>query len=230
MKFTVFQHVPYESPGNILDWIKSNGYTWHEVNFYDHPELPALKDVDNLIIMGGPMNIYDDEEYSWLAGERDFLKQCILSGKKVLGICLGAQMIADALGAEVRRNEHTEIGWFKVKIDHDKLTEKYAGIFPDEFISFHWHGDTFDIPVGCKNFALSEATVNQAFIIENVAAIQFHPEMDLKGIKELVDHNPEVSSYKNLFVQHPENIIKQAKTNIEVNKSILLKFLDKFFL
>lgn len=230
MKFTVFQHVPYESPGHILDWIKAKGHTIRYVNFYEHPVLPEIDQTEALIVMGGPMNIHDDEDYSWLPDERDFLKKFIQSGKKVLGICLGAQMIADALGAEVRRNEHTEIGWFKVDINKESLPEKYIDTFPDEFVSFHWHGDTFDLPDGYGNFASSAATLNQGFIYKNIAAFQFHPEMNLKGINELIQHNEDVFTHKNPYVQSSDEIVGQAKNSIEINKSILFKFLDEFFI
>jgi GMP synthase (glutamine-hydrolysing) len=229
MNFSIFQHVPYESPGHILEWIKMHGHSFHFVDFYDNPVLPEIKNTDALIVMGGPMSIYDDEEYSYLANERDFLKQFILSGKKVLGICLGAQMVADAMGAQVRKNEHTEIGWFKIKIQLENLPKKFQGIFPDEFTTFHWHGDTFDLPGKVNGFAYSEASQNQGFIHENVAAFQFHPEMTLAGLKELVQHNVEVFNHSNLFIQSKEKILKAAQENIGFNRAVLFHFLEKFF-
>lgn len=228
MNFTILQHVPYETPGYILDWITSKGYYRQEVNFYNHPELPGVGKTENLIVMGGPMNIYDDEEYSWLPDERDFIKQCISTGKKILGICLGSQLIADALGAKVKKNEHSEIGWFKVRIDQKHLPEKYMDVFPDEFMTFHWHGDTFEVPINSKKFISSEATFNQAFISQNIAGFQFHPEMKPEGIKALIEHNENLFNEVLPFVQNPEEIIK-SNGSFELNKSILFNFLDRFF-
>ena len=99
MNIYFFQHVPYESPGHILEWVQERGHTARFVNFYEKYTFPEINLIDGLVIMGGPMNIYNDDEYSWLETERDFLKQVILAGKKVIGICLGSQMIADAMGA-----------------------------------------------------------------------------------------------------------------------------------
>jgi GMP synthase-like glutamine amidotransferase len=229
MKFTIFQHVPYESPGHILEWIKKNGHSIGFVNFYDHPALPEIKNTDALIVMGGPMNIHDDEEYSFLADERNFLKQFILSGKKVLGICLGAQMVADAMGAKVMKNEHREIGWFQVNVQQENLPINFQDIFPNAFATFHWHGDTFDLPDNVNGFVHSEATQNQGFIHHNLAAFQFHPEMTLAGIKELVQHNAEVFKHSNLFIQSKEEILKAAKINVEFNRAILFRFLEMFF-
>lgn len=228
MKFTIFQHVPYESPGFILDWITSKGYTWQEVNFYGHPELPALKAVDNLIIMGGPMNIYDDDEFSWLPDERDYLKQFMQTGKKVFGICLGAQLIADALGANVYKNEHVEIGWFKVKVDQDRLPKKLAGVFPYEFVTLHWHGDTFEMPQEIKSFASSRITKNQAFVFKNVAALQFHMEITQEGLTALIEQNQSLLGEDLPYVQRPGQML-HLNENHETNREILYRFLNQFF-
>lgn len=228
MKFTIFQHVPYESPGFILDWIKSKGYTWQEINFYDQPKLPVLKDVDNLIIMGGPMNIYDDEEYSWLSYERDFIKKAIQNSNRVLGICLGAQFIADALGAKVYKNNHTEVGWFDVRVDLKKMPEQIVGVFPADFTTFHWHGDTFDLPVGAQRFIHSEVTANQGFLTGNVAAFQFHMEMTVEGVKALVEHNQTLFEEDLPYVHKPGQFLNMNEKH-EINRKILFRFLDKFF-
>ncbi len=228
MKFTIFQHVPYESPGHILDWIKENGHTMEEVNFYDHPDLPDLKTTENLIVMGGPMNIYDDDEFHWLPDERDFIKKAIQQGAKVLGICLGSQFIADALGAEVFKNEHTEVGWFEVKVNETKLPDRFRGIFPKTFKTFHWHGDTFSMPQGINSFISSNAAVNQAFVSDNVAAFQFHLEMTAEGVINLIEHNQTLFEEDLPFVQNPGQMLHMNEIH-EANRKILFQFLDTFF-
>ena len=228
MKFTIFQHVPYESPGYIRDWIKEKGHTIEEVNFYDHPQLPDVKSTENLIVMGGPMNIYDDDEFHWLADERDFIKQAIKEGKKVLGICLGSQFIADAMNALVFKNEHEEVGWFEVAVDEKDFPEKYKGIFPKRFKTFHWHGDTFNMPEGIKSFISSKATVHQAFISKNVAAFQFHMEMNPEGVIALIEHNETLFEEDLPFVQKPGQMLHMNEIH-EANRKILFQFLDTFF-
>ncbi|MCB2220856.1 MAG: type 1 glutamine amidotransferase [Bacteroidetes bacterium] len=228
MKFTIFQHVPYESPGYILDWIKEYGHSFEEVNFYDHPGIPDIRETENLIVMGGPMNIYDDEEYSWLPDERDFIKQSVQEGTKVLGICLGSQFIADAMNAQVFKNEHEEVGWFDVDINEKNLPKKYKGIFPKHFKTFHWHGDTFSLPKGINCFISSEATSNQAFISENVAAFQFHMEMNPDGVVALIEQNETLFGEDLPFVQKPGQMLHMNKYHAS-NRKILFQFLDTFF-
>jgi len=228
MNFLIFQHVPYESPGFIPDWIQEHGHSCTFVNFYDDPGLPVGGKYDGLIIMGGPMNVYDDEECSWLESEKEFIKRFIQSGKKVLGICLGAQMVADALGAEVYKNKHLEIGWFPVKVDQEHLPSKYANVFPDDFVTFHWHGDTFEIPDKVVGFISSEACANQAFILDNVAAFQFHMEMTQEGMNELVRHNELIFEQSYPFIQPREKLLDTTRF-FDINQSVLYKFLNKFF-
>jgi len=132
------------------------------------------------------------------------------------------------MGAKVYRNQHTEIGWHKVVVDQAHIPDRFSGIFPDEFMTFHWHGYTFDIPKVCSGFIRSEATRNQAFIHGNVAAIQFHPEITKKGILKLLEHHEEIFHESYPFIQ-PRNEIVESDDHFEINKTLLFKFLDRFF-
>jgi GMP synthase-like glutamine amidotransferase len=228
MKILIFQHVPYESPGYILEWIQENGHNPVFIDFYDNTEFPEIEETDALVIMGGPMNIYDDDEYSWLPDERDFIENVIKKRKKILGVCLGSQFIADAMGAKVVKNEHTEVGWFDIHVDEQHLPVKFKGIFPERFKTFHWHGDTFDLPKGIKCFASSEVTPNQAFISGNVAAFQFHMEMTPEGATALVEHNQTLFDEDMPFVQKPGQMLHLYE-NHEKNRKIMFRFLDTFF-
>lgn len=229
MKFCFFLHDPLEGPGLLIDWMKEKNHETCFVNFYEDSRLPEINEIDGLIIMGGPMNVGDvADEYTWLEDEADFIQQFIKSGKKTLGICLGSQMIADAMGAKVYRNQNTEIGWYNVTIDQKNMPSGYESIFPENFITFHWHGYTFDIPENCKNFISSDATRNQAFINNNVAAFQFHTEMTKDGILKLVNQNKDVFENGYPYVQSIQNIIG-TNDHFEKNKMILSNFLDKFF-
>ncbi|HYW97320.1 MAG TPA: type 1 glutamine amidotransferase [Bacteroidales bacterium] len=181
-----FQHVPFESPGHILEVCQRSGYKVNTTRLYANEALPASGSFDALVVMGGPMSIHDEETYPWLTGEKRFIRETIESGKKIFGFCLGAQLIASALGAEVKPGLYTEIGWYPVK---KSMTGDVPGFLPDVFTVFHWHGDTFSLPRGARLLYSSDATPCQAFLYgDNVVALQFHPEMTRHGISDLAEH------------------------------------------
>lgn len=181
MKIHWLQHVPFEGLGCIGPWLAANGHTVTCTRFWNNDRLPDADCVDGLIVMGGPMGVYDEALYPWLAAEKTFIKKIIAQNKPVLGICLGAQLIAEVLGAKVWKNRQREIGFFPVT---------GAGkFFPAEFTPFHWHGDTFGIPPGAKHLASSKATENQAFIYKNhVLALQFHLETTEESLMSLYEN------------------------------------------
>lgn len=188
MRVHWFQHVPFEGLGVIGDWAKEKGYETACTRLHRGETPTPQGEYDFLIVMGGPMNIYDYGEYPWLKDEKKAIKSAIESGKKVLGICLGAQLIADVLGAEINGNGEKEIGWHKVKTlgeaNNQILTD-----FPKEFPAFHWHGDTFSIPEGAFRLFKSRGCGNQGFIYaENVIGLQFHLESTRKNIEELIEN------------------------------------------
>ena len=138
----VLQHVPYEDIGSIQPWLAARSATVGYTRFFEGAGLPALDGIDLVIAMGGPMSVNDEAELPWLVAEKAFVREAVTRGLPVLGICLGAQLIASALGARVYRNAEKEIGWFPV--------EAVAGAadgfrFPDSSLVFHWHGETFDL-------------------------------------------------------------------------------------
>lgn len=181
MKIHWLQHVPFEGLGCIEPWLAVNGHTVTCTRFRAGDALPPAETVDGLIVMGGPMGVYDEALYSWMAAEKAFIKKIIAQNKPVLGICLGAQLIAEVLGAKVWKNDQREIGFFPVTGD--------GKLFPPEFTPFHWHGDTFGIPAGAKHLASSAATENQAFIYkDNVLALQFHLETTEESLMSLYEN------------------------------------------
>ncbi|MCP4699929.1 MAG: type 1 glutamine amidotransferase [Gammaproteobacteria bacterium] len=183
-----FQHVPFEGPGSLEIWAKNNGHQTSATRFYENDPLPSVNDIDWLTVMGGPMSIHDTADYPWLIEEKKFIKQAIDSGKTVLGICLGAQLIADALGASVYPNQEKEIGWFPVEKTPD-LQTAVARILPDTLEVFHWHGETFELPRGAVHLAKSAVCENQAFIYkERVLGFQFHLETTPDSAKALIAH------------------------------------------
>jgi GMP synthase-like glutamine amidotransferase len=187
MRVHCFQHVPYETLGFIETWCRSRGYELSITRWYAGEKPPDLTRIDMLIVLGGPMSVHDVSEHPWLVGEKEFLAQTIEADRPILGICLGAQLLAERLGASVRRMPHKEIGWFPIRrVDP---AEPYARLLPLEAPVFHWHGETFDIPVGAVRLAESDVCTNQAFVHrDRILALQFHLEMTWDGIKEIIGH------------------------------------------
>ncbi len=184
-----FQHVPFESPGIIESWAVRRGFALSATRFFDGQRPPDMDAIDWLVVMGGPMGVADEADYPWLAEEKNAIKKALAGGKVVLGICLGAQLIAESLGAQVRPNLHTEIGWFPIRLESSILDLPIAEIFPSQWEALHWHGDTFEIPDGGRLLASSAACRNQAFVYgDRVVGLQFHLEMDRPHARDLVRH------------------------------------------
>jgi GMP synthase-like glutamine amidotransferase len=187
LRIRVFQHVPFEDIGSMDPWARGRGHRVERTRFHAGDAPPPADAYDWLIVMGGPMGARDEDRLPWMAGEKRAIEAALSAGKAVLGICLGAQLIADVLGAEVRRNRHPEIGWFPVTLSPDALRGPLADAFPPSFTAFHWHGDTFAIPAGAVPLGSSAACDNQGFLIgDRVLALQFHPEVTSAGMEDLL--------------------------------------------
>lgn len=187
MRLHYFQHVPFEGLARIADWAAERGASLSCTPFHAGESPPPPSEYDMLAVMGGPMNIYEEARYPWLATEKLAIRAAIDAGRKVLGVCLGAQLLADALGGHVSRNPEPEIGWFPVS-----RTSTAGGPLrnlPHTFMAFHWHGDTFSIPRGAMPLAFSDACPNQAFSVGgNVLALQFHLESTPASVRDLAGH------------------------------------------
>ncbi|MEI9934936.1 MAG: type 1 glutamine amidotransferase [Ferruginibacter sp.] len=190
MRLHFIQHVPFEHPAHLLKWTTQKKYSFSITKIYEGELLPPITDFDLLVIMGGPMGAYDEHKFTWLKTEKQFIKDAILANKKVFGICLGAQLIANVLEAKVYPHTQKEIGWWPVKKiaankDHPLIKE-----LPDEFVSFHWHGDTFDLPTNSIHLFKSEACDRQGFLYKNnVLGVQFHPEVEEDLLNNLTVHD-----------------------------------------
>jgi GMP synthase-like glutamine amidotransferase len=187
MRVHYLQHVPFEGLGSIAPWLEEHGYEMTKTEFFGSAALPAIKDIDLLIVMGGPMSVNDEQQLPWLVPEKRFVYDAIAAGVPVLGICLGAQLIASALGARVYRNSEKEIGWFPV---HGiPSSENAAFRFPPSLLAFHWHGETFDLPQGARLIAKSDGCLHQAFQIGvSVIGLQFHLETTPESAQAIVSH------------------------------------------
>ena len=226
MRVHYFQHDNFEGLGSIETWIEKNGYESSGTQFFDSYTLPDLNNIDLLIIMGGPMSVNDETRFPWLVEEKRFIKQVISAGKPVLGICLGAQLIANVMGAKVYPNKVKEIGWFPIE---SVLEPGFSGeyfIFPTKMTAFHWHGETFDLPKGAIHLACSKACENQGFQLgSNVIGLQFHLETTLETAKLLVSHgcNELVTGE---FIQTEKQIFDVSPEKIRKNNEYMEKILD----
>jgi GMP synthase-like glutamine amidotransferase len=178
MKVHWFQHVPFEGLGALEGWLLARGHTLACTRFYAGDAPPSTPDgFDWLIVMGGPMNVYQHRDHSWLAPEKRLIRDAVAAGKRVLGVCLGAQLIADVLGGKVYQNGEREIGWFPVRAVPAGAGSPFE--FPSETLVLHWHGDTFSPPPGSVWLAESAACAHQAFAVgPRVLGLQFHLEMN----------------------------------------------------
>lgn len=205
MRLHALIHGPTDGPGKIADWVAVHGHALAATRLYAGEALPGLGAFDFLVIMGGGMNIYQHRDHPWLVPEKRFIGEAIEHGKRMLGVCLGAQLIADVLGAKVVQNAEKEIGWWPVR----KLAG--AGAFaamPEEMTVFHWHGDTFAIPPGATRVAASGACANQAFVYgERVVGIQFHLEVAPDSVAEFIAGG-ESEMMAARYVQPPEQVLK----------------------
>jgi GMP synthase-like glutamine amidotransferase len=186
MKAHVLQHVSYEDLGSIATWLEERQAEISYTRFFEAYNLPTLDSIDLLIVLGGPMSVNDEGKLPWLAHEKQFIRDVIAREIPLLGICLGAQLIANAMGASVYRNPIKEIGWLPV---HAVPTPSGTLHLPNELIAFHWHGETFDLPPGAVHCAESNSCKNQAFQLNrNAIGLQFHLETTVENALALLDN------------------------------------------
>jgi GMP synthase (glutamine-hydrolysing) len=179
-RILVFQHVAHEILGTFHPLLKDAGFRIRHINFGRHPDAEISPGrYDGLVVLGGPMGVYEADRFPHLQREIECIRDAIREGKPVLGICLGAQLIASALGAKVTRHQETEIGWYPVSLTNEGKADPILGeLAPTENI-FQWHGDTFQVPRGAVLLASSQTCPHQAFRYgDKVYGFQFHLEVD----------------------------------------------------
>jgi len=219
MRIHYLQHVPFENPGSILEWAKANSCVVSSTQLYKDEALPEVNKFDWLVVMGGPMNIYQDDQYRWLKAEKELIKAAIERDKVVIGICLGSQLIADIIGAKVVQNKQKEIGWFPISFSETAKASPLFGFFPENPMVFHWHGDTFvNLPAAATVIAASAACENQAFVYKKrVFGFQFHLENTLPIIKDLIANCGD-EMIPDDFVQLPEEVLSHPEYIADDNR------------
>ncbi len=226
MRIHYLQHVQFEGLANIQQWANLKNHSITATKMYAGEALPSVDDFDFLIVLGGPMNIYDEQEFPWLIKEKEFLREVIAQEKTVLGICLGAQLLAAVLGAEVISNPAKEIGWLKVKTSTESMLKN---ILPAEFMAFHWHGDTFLLPKEATLLGSSEGCNNQGFEMfkGKVVGVQFHLESNVDSIEALLT-NCESELVAGPYIQSSAEIIQGYRhcANLYDNMVKLLDYME----
>lgn len=227
MRLHCLQHVPFEGPAAIADWAAARGHTLTFTHLYRGDPLPPLDRFDRLVAMGGPMNIYEEALYPWLAAEKRFIRAAIDAGRSAVGVCLGAQLIADLLGGPVTGGRHKEIGWFPIELTAAGRADPVFGALAARPTLFHWHGDTFAIPPGAAHLARSAACENQAFLYDGrVLGLQFHLEATAASVAEMVAHGGD-ELVDAPYIQSAAAMLAEGAQHYAALKEALFGLLDR---
>jgi GMP synthase-like glutamine amidotransferase len=225
------QHVAYEGPGAIADWAKSRELNLRVWRMDEQGHAPEFdQNYPLVIVLGGPMNVEDDIHFPWLRDEKRFLFRQLNRRGRMLGICLGAQLLANLLGASVEPMPEREIGWFPLQWTPEAQSHPFfAGHTASVQNVLHWHGQSFGLPTMGTLMASSEACTNQAFVWkERVVGLQFHLEIGLEEVKRLSEHSPSDLAEAGRWVQDRAALMTAAHEG--TNRALLYQLLDQFFL
>ncbi|MHC5934715.1 type 1 glutamine amidotransferase [Nostoc sp.] len=227
MRIHYLQHVPFEGLASIEQWLTKKDHILSATKFYNGDTLPSVDDLDWVIVMGGPMNIYENDKYPWLTWEKHFIEEAIKKNKIVIGICLGSQLIADVLGSKVYKGQEKEIGWYPIQVTTEAKNYPVFATFPVSFTVFHWHGDTFDLPPGAVQLASSEVCANQAFIYgDRVLGLQFHLESTQESVRQIIE-NCASELVTGKYIQKSEEMLARDDDFSNINTA-MCKILEHF--
>jgi len=226
MRIHVLQHVSFEDSANIGRWAARRGHTESVSCLYRRQALPPVSRFDWLVVMGGPMSVHDEKRHPWLVEEKRLIAEAISAGRLVLGVCLGAQLVAQCLGAKVKPSRHREIGWSDISLTPRGAAHPLFASFDSPLRAFHWHGETFTIPRGAKLVASSKACRNQAFVYgENVVGLQFHWDYTPGSISAMIANCSEDLD-ESQYVQPPVELLRELPRRCKETQAMLDRVLD----
>ena len=210
MRIHFLYHFPLKGVTYAEKWSEQKGCNVSRSFLYKNDfKLPEFHEFDLLIILGGVMSVNEEKQFPWLIDEKRFVCNAIKEEKKILGICFGGQLLADVLGAKVKKHKHSEIGWHEIRLTKEADDSDAFCKLPSGFISFEWHQDTFEIPSSCIKLAESDACENQAFEYNSrILGLQFHPEFSFENISRLLNDYSDLH-VEGKYVQSAEEILRK---------------------
>jgi GMP synthase (glutamine-hydrolysing) len=208
-------------------WAAQYGHEWVSTIVPSAPALPDPADLDCLVVLGGPMSAWEDARHPWLTAEKRLMEALIEAAKPVLGICLGAQMLADVLGARTFAGPQKEIGWFRVEATEAAAVHPVGAVLPDRFETFLWHGDSFDIPRGAAHLARSEAFESQAFAWDRVLALQFHLEVRPDWVRRIAERDAG-ELVESRFAQSRDLVLGRTEAVYRANNALMSRLLNRW--
>ncbi|HEY1802407.1 MAG TPA: type 1 glutamine amidotransferase [Terriglobales bacterium] len=184
----VLQHARSEGLGTIEDALRGSGHSFKYLRTFEGETIPKnAGNLSGLVIMGGPMGVYEHAKYPFLKDEMKLIESFLKEGKPILGVCLGSQLLASALGAEVKKGPRKEIGWYQIHLNANAWEDRLWKGQPRSFTAYHWHGDIFDLPTDAVPLASSDLTALQAFRHgENIYGLLFHMEVTREQIQTML--------------------------------------------
>ncbi len=226
MRIHCIIHAAFETPGVIESWAKEKGYIFSETHTYRGDKLPEINLFDFLIVMGGPQSPLRIDKWSYLQDEMHLIKKSVAANKAILGICLGAQLIAESLGAKTERSPHREIGVFPMELLPDAASDPVFSKFPQTFPAMHWHNDMPGIPKGARLLAKTAGCPRQAFSIgDRIYGLQCHLEMTKQNISDMIAHcEKELST--DLYVDSKQQLLSHDLQEINNKMIIVLDYLS----
>jgi GMP synthase-like glutamine amidotransferase len=227
MRIQCLKHVPFEGPAAIAAWADERGHSMATTAWYDGALPPAHSEFDWLVVMGGPMGVHDEPDYPWLAAEKRFIQEVIDAGKTVVGVCLGAQLIAYVLGARVYRNREKEIGWFPIELTEAGMSSLVFGFLPSPVTVYHWHGDTFELPPGAVQLARSAVCEQQAYLYDGrVLGLQCHLESTPESVADIIAHGAD-EIVPSAYIQTAEQMLSASADDYVQLQGALFGILDR---
>ena len=229
MRIQCLQHVAWDGPAYLPVWAARSGHDLSVTLVPETGELPPPDDFDALVIMGGPMSLREHERHPWLTSEKRYLEAVLRRGKPFLGICLGAQLLADVHGAPVRRARHREIGWFPLDLTAERRGTWLGDALPEGLEVFFWHDDAFETPRGATRVAATAANAHQAFVIGSAAGLQFHLEVTPEWAAHLIRRDGD-QLRPEAYVQSAADILERSPASYARSHAALSRVLDGWLL